>query len=162
MFHRKKIVITCRRLNTKEICWFVICRLYIKLFVCSSVADPDPPDPHVFGPPGSGSGSISQKYGSRSGSGFFYHHAKIVRKTLFSTALWLLFDFLSLKMLYMYLQKVISIKNFLTNISFFVGILKFNDKNSRILIRTVREMDPRIQIRIQIKMSWIRKTGLQY
>jgi hypothetical protein len=27
--------------------------------------DPDPPDPHVFGPPGS-----------------FYHHAKIVRKTL--------------------------------------------------------------------------------
>jgi hypothetical protein len=29
---------------------------------------PDP-DPHVFGPPGSGSGS-------------FYHHAKIVRKSL--------------------------------------------------------------------------------
>ncbi len=28
--------------------------------------DPDPPDPHVFGPPGSGS---------------FYHHATIVRKT---------------------------------------------------------------------------------
>jgi hypothetical protein len=29
-------------------------------------ADPDPelPDPHVFGPPGSGSGSISQRYGS--------------------------------------------------------------------------------------------------
>ncbi len=38
-----------------------------------SVADPEPnsdlPDPHVFGPPGSGSGSISQKYGS----GSFYH-----------------------------------------------------------------------------------------
>jgi hypothetical protein len=33
----------------------------------SSVPDPDPPDPHVFGPPGSGS---------------FYHNAKIVRKTL--------------------------------------------------------------------------------
>ncbi len=31
-----------------------------------SVADPDPPDPHVFGP--SGSGSISQRYGSGSGS----------------------------------------------------------------------------------------------
>jgi hypothetical protein len=29
--------------------------------------NPDPPDPHVFGPPGSGS---------------FYHHAKIVRKSL--------------------------------------------------------------------------------
>ena len=29
-----------------------------------SVADPnpDPPDPRVFGPPGSGSGSISQRY----------------------------------------------------------------------------------------------------
>ncbi len=34
-----------------------------------SVADPDPTDPHVFGSPGSGSGSISQKYGSES----FYH-----------------------------------------------------------------------------------------
>ncbi len=36
----------------------------------SSVADPDlnpdPPDPHVFGPPRSGSGSISQRYGSES------------------------------------------------------------------------------------------------
>jgi hypothetical protein len=32
-----------------------------------SVADPDPnPDPHVFGPPGPG--SISQRYGSGSGS----------------------------------------------------------------------------------------------
>jgi hypothetical protein len=51
----------------------------------SSVADPDP-DPHVFGPPGSE--STSQRYGSGSGScygsesGSFYHHAKIVRKTL--------------------------------------------------------------------------------
>ncbi len=36
--------------------------------------------PHVFGPPGSGSGSISQRYGS--GSGPFYHQAKIVRKTV--------------------------------------------------------------------------------
>jgi hypothetical protein len=43
--------------------------------VAGSVADPDPnpdPDPLVFGPPGSGSGS-------------FYHHAKIVRKTLIPT-----------------------------------------------------------------------------
>jgi len=54
-----------------------------------SVADPDPhpdPDPYdpyhpyVFGPPGSAVGSISQRYGSSSGS--FYHQAKIVRKTL--------------------------------------------------------------------------------
>ncbi len=34
--------------------------------VKSNVGDPDPQDSHVFGPPGSGSGSISQKYGSRS------------------------------------------------------------------------------------------------
>jgi len=49
-----------------------------------SVVDPDP-DPHVFGPPGSGSGSTSQRY--ESGSGSFYHHAKIVRKTLIPTIL---------------------------------------------------------------------------
>ncbi len=49
----------------------------------SSVPDPnpDPPDPHVFGPPG----SFSHRYGSRSGS--FYHQAKIVRKTLIPTVL---------------------------------------------------------------------------
>ncbi len=49
--------------------------------------DPDPPDPHVFGPPGSG--SISQRYGLGfgSGSGSFYHQAKIIRKTLIPTAL---------------------------------------------------------------------------
>jgi hypothetical protein len=35
----------------------------------TSVGDPDPEpdlDPHVFGPPGSGAGSISQRYGSGS------------------------------------------------------------------------------------------------
>jgi hypothetical protein len=59
-------------------------RLWMDLI---SVADPnpipdsDPPDPHVFGPPGSG--SISQRYGS----GSFYHLAKIVRKTLIPTIL---------------------------------------------------------------------------
>jgi hypothetical protein len=46
------------------------CRLYLCLTVFidgkTSVADPDPPDPHVFGPPGSGSGSISESYGSGS------------------------------------------------------------------------------------------------
>jgi hypothetical protein len=61
--------------------------------IVSSVADPDPLDPHVFGPPGSG--SISQRYGC--GSGYFYYKEKIVRKTLFSTVLLRLFDFLSLK-----------------------------------------------------------------
>jgi hypothetical protein len=47
------------------------------LFKIISVPDLDP-DPHVFGP--SGSGYISQRYGSRPGSGSFYHQAKIVRK----------------------------------------------------------------------------------
>ncbi len=49
------------------------------LNVCNSV-----PDTRVFWPPGSG--STSQRYGSGSGSvsgsGSFYNHAKIVRKTL--------------------------------------------------------------------------------
>jgi hypothetical protein len=44
----------------------------------SSVPDPDPPDPRVFWAPGSG--SISQRYGS--GSGSFYLHAKIMRRIL--------------------------------------------------------------------------------
>jgi hypothetical protein len=39
------------------------------------------PNQHVFGPPGSG--STSQRYGS----GSFYHHAKIVKKTLIPTIL---------------------------------------------------------------------------
>jgi hypothetical protein len=84
--------------------------------VKSSVADqypnpdPYPPDPHVFGPPGSG--SVSQRYGSGSGSGSFNHQAKKIRKTLIPTALPLLFEFLSLKMMHMYLQNVISKKTF--------------------------------------------------
>ncbi len=50
-------------------------------------------------------------------------------------------------------------------ISFFAGILKVNDENSRIRIQDadpdplVRGMDPRIRIRIHPKMSWIRNTG---
>ncbi len=56
-----------------------------------SVPNPDPPDPHASGSPGSG--SINQRYGS----GSFYYHAKIVRKTLIPTVLWPLLDFFSLK-----------------------------------------------------------------
>jgi hypothetical protein len=55
-----------------------------------SVADPNP-DPHVFGPPQSGSGYISQRYGSGpgsgSGTGSSYRHEKIVRNTLIPTIL---------------------------------------------------------------------------
>ncbi len=49
--------------------------------------DPDPPEPHVFGPPGSG--SISQRYGF----GSFCHHAKKERKILILTILWLFWLF---------------------------------------------------------------------
>ncbi len=62
----------------------------IDIIVVSGVADPDPSDPYVFGPPGSG--SISQRYGS--GSGSFYHQSKMkntenstVRKILIPTVL---------------------------------------------------------------------------
>ncbi len=47
----------------------------------ASIPDPDPPDPHVLGPPGSESGFISQCYGS----GSLYQQAKTVRKTLIPT-----------------------------------------------------------------------------
>ncbi len=103
--------------------------------------DPDPPDQHVFGPPGSGFGSISQRYGS--GSGSFYHRAKIVRKTLIPTILWLFLTFYLWKM---YLQKVISRKNKNKNL-FFVGILRVYDENSR------------IRIRIHLSEAWIRGSG---
>ncbi len=103
----------------------------------SSVADPDPLDPHVFGPPGSG--FISQRYGSES----FYHQAKIIRKTLIPTAFWLLFYFLSLKMpSNSNKQKNVETKNY-----FFVGILKVNEESSR------------IRIRIHWSEAWIRGPG---
>jgi hypothetical protein len=37
-----------------------------KISVVDPDPNPDPLDPRVFGPPGSGSGSISQRYGSGS------------------------------------------------------------------------------------------------
>ncbi len=64
----------------------------------TSVPDPNPdPDPHVFGP--SWSGSTSQRYGSESGSGSFYHHAIMVWKTLNPTILWLFLTFYFWKMM---------------------------------------------------------------
>jgi hypothetical protein len=57
----------------------------VSTFRSSSVADPVPnPDPYVFRPPESGSGSTSQRYGS--GSGSFYHQAKTLRKSLIPTS----------------------------------------------------------------------------
>ncbi len=46
--------------------------------VFCNVGDPDPQDPHVFGPPGSG--SISQRYGSRSVSVSFPFLMKVLSK----------------------------------------------------------------------------------
>ncbi len=83
----------CRSNSSSPCCSRAWCSRWIYFFAIrcacknSSVADPDPPDPHVFGP----SGSTSQRYGS--GSGSFYHDAQIVRKTLSPTILWLLLTF---------------------------------------------------------------------
>ncbi len=79
--------------------WFIglSCRLLVQIkrkkeYAWGSVPDPNP-DPRVFWPPGSG--STSQRYGSSSGSGSgsFYHHAKIIRKPLNPTILLLFLTF---------------------------------------------------------------------
>ncbi len=64
-----------------------------------------------FGPPGSG--SVNRGYRYRSGSGSFYHQAKILRKPLIPPVLSHLCDFLSLKndVNVRYLLKVISKKS---------------------------------------------------
>ncbi len=105
-----------------------------KLF--SSVTDPDqnpdPSDPYVFGPPGSGSGSISQRYGS--GSGSDYHQAK-KKKNLdsycFVTSFWLFIFEKWCKCTFKSNKQTSFFKNKLL----FVGILKVNDEKSRIRIR---------------------------
>jgi hypothetical protein len=81
----------------EQLSFFGLKGFSVCVLIKTSVADPDPdldpPDPHVFGPSRSGSGSTSQRYGSGPGScsgygsGSFYHHAKIVRKTLIPTIL---------------------------------------------------------------------------
>ncbi len=64
------------------------------LILSTSVADLDPEDPYVLGPPGFGFGSESistrYRYGSSSGSRSLYIQAEIVRKTLIPTVLRLL------------------------------------------------------------------------
>jgi hypothetical protein len=44
------------------------------------------PDPHVFGPPGFGSGSINQRYGSVSHKGF-ERTERLIAKSNFNTKL---------------------------------------------------------------------------
>jgi hypothetical protein len=52
----------------------------------TSVADPYPDDLYVFGPPVSGTISQRYRFGSGSGSGSFYHPAKIeIKKAMVPT-----------------------------------------------------------------------------
>ncbi len=115
---------------------------------CSSVADPnpDPSDSYVFGPPGSGFGSISQRYESGAGSGSFYKKANL-DPYYFVT----FFDFLFWKM--MYLHKVISRK--VKKNSFLLASWRSMTKIAGPK-PLVKGMGPRI--RIHTKMSWIRST----
>ncbi len=103
----------------------------------SSVAEN--PDPYVFRPPASG--SISQRYGSGSGTGTFYHY---------------LFDFLSLKNDVNVPSKSNMQKNFLTKICW------------RLESQGWKQQDPDpdpwvggmdLRIRIHTKMSGIRNTA---
>ncbi len=97
-------------------------------------------DPHIFGPPGSG--SISQRYGS----GSFFHHAKIVRKTLIPTILWL-FDFLSLKNYVNVPSKSNKQKNVFNKICFLLAswrsMMRIAGSGSGSISQS---MDPRIRI----------------
>ncbi len=108
-----------------------------------SVADPDP---HVFEPPGSGS---------------FYHHAKMVRKTLIPTILWLFLTVYLCKNDVNVASKSNKQKKLCLKISFLLAswrpMTKIAGSGSNPL---VRGMDLRIQIWIRIhKMSKIHNTG---
>ncbi len=119
-----------------------------ELFHDNLLSSDGDPDPYVLELPESGS---------------FYHKAKIVRKTLIPIVLRLLYDFLSLKNDVNVPSERNKAENFLKN-SFFVGVLKVKDENSRIQIRIhgseLRGMKPRIRIliRIRTKMSRIHNT----
>ncbi len=74
-----------------------------------------------------------KRHRSGSGSGSFYHHAKLVRKPLSPNVLWLINDFLSLKNDVNVVSKSNSTKNVEKNL-FLVAILKVTEENSRIRI----------------------------
>jgi hypothetical protein len=65
-FPRGQLHILLRFAHHRSYVKVVYCVIII--LPCASVADPDPSDTYVFEPPGSGSGSISQRYGSGSSS----------------------------------------------------------------------------------------------
>jgi hypothetical protein len=103
------------------------------------------------------SGSTRQRYGyvSCSESGPFYLQAKIVRKTLIP--LWLLLYILSLKNYVNVPSKstVMSRNFFKVKISLLLAPWRSITK-----IAGSGSISPRIRMRIRIKMSWIRNTGL--
>jgi hypothetical protein len=101
--------------------------------------DPDPQDPYVFGPPGSGSGSISTRYESGSGS-------------LIPNDLRLLYDFLSLKNYVNVASKSKKAKNLEKKI-IFVDVLKVTDPNPD-PNTSVRGMDPQSRIRTKISNNF--------
>ncbi len=91
--------------------------------------DPDPSNPwYVFGPPGSGSRSISQRYGSADPDPDPNQNEKRVRKPFIPSSLTF---FLLLSLKNDVNVKVISRKTFFL---YFVGILRVNDEYSRIRI----------------------------
>ncbi len=95
---------------------------------------------------------INQRYGS----GSFYHHAKIVRKTLIPTVLWLLNDLLSLKNDVNVPSKSNKQKNYCGRLE--DHWKKQQDLDPDPLVRGTG-MDP--QIRIRTRISWIRNTALR-
>ncbi len=99
-------------------------------------------------------GSFSQRYGS----GSFYHQAKIVRKPFIPAALWLLFDFLSLKSDVNVPSISNKQKNFILNL-FFVAILKVETKiaGSGSISQRHGSSDPDPDPH---QMSWIHTTTL--
>jgi hypothetical protein len=103
-------------------------------------------------PPGSKCGYIIQ----RCGSGSFYHHAKIIRKTCFM----ILFDFLSLKN-YVNVPSKSRYKHkniFLVFGWHFEGQQQEKQDPDPNPDPLVRSMD--LRIRIHTKMSWIRNSEL--
>ncbi len=95
----------------------------------SSVADLDPSDPYVFWASWIRICWSEVTLRVR----ILISSSKNSEKTLIPSVLRLLFDLLSLKMVYMLLPKVTGINIFLKN-WFFVGVLKVNDEKSRIRI----------------------------
>jgi hypothetical protein len=96
--------------------------------------DPDPPDPLVLCLPDTDSDPLVRGMDPDPDTGNFYHQAKIVKKTLIPTVLWLLLDFLPLKIDVNVPSKGNKQKNFLNKNLLFVAVLKVNDENSRIRI----------------------------